>query len=260
VTVFVIHTDGGARGNPGPAAIGVVLEQMTAGGQLVAVEDIAEVIGVATNNVAEYRALIRGLEEARRRGGDEVRCFLDSLLVVEQMKGRYQVRSADLRGLHDQARALAAGFRETTFTHVPREQNAGADRLVNQALDATAGLKPAELAPAPAPAPAPTPPAGATGWRPLDRPGSRGVEARLLLREGDRAIALLRLAPGASIDEHAADTDTRVVCLEGEGHASSGSGQAAVRAGDVLRWPRGEPHRLWTEAAGMMTLMLEGWD
>ena len=139
MTTIHLHSDGGARGNPGPAAIGVVLEEEEVDGRLVPLEDIAEVIGVATNNVAEYRALIRGLEAARRRGADVVRAYLDSQLVVEQMNGRYAVKHVDMKPLHAHARELAATFASVTFTHVPRAQNAGADRLVNQALDATAG-------------------------------------------------------------------------------------------------------------------------
>lgn len=131
---LVIHTDGGARGNPGPAAIGVVIE-VEKDGRREAIGEIAEIIGVASNNVAEYRAIIRALEEAADLGGDPLTFLLDSLLVVEQLNGRYRVKSEDIRPLHARARELAARFTMVTFQHVRREQNKEADRLVNLALD-----------------------------------------------------------------------------------------------------------------------------
>jgi ribonuclease HI len=100
------------------------------------IEEIAEKIGVATNNVAEYRAIIRGLEEAKRLGAESVTCLLDSQLVVEQLNGSYRVKSDDMKPLHERVRALAGAFGLVTFQHVPREQNKEADRLVNAALDA----------------------------------------------------------------------------------------------------------------------------
>jgi ribonuclease HI len=130
----ILHTDGGARGNPGPAAIGVVVE-LENGGVRELVAEVAETIGVATNNVAEYRALIRGLEEARRLEAAEVDCFLDSQLVVEQMNGRFKVKHGNVVPLHRQATELRASFKRVSFGYVPRAQNAGADALVNAALD-----------------------------------------------------------------------------------------------------------------------------
>ena len=133
-----MHTDGGARGNPGPAAIGVVLEAER-DGQLEVVGEVAERIGVATNNVAEYRAVLRGLEEAARLGAQSVACILDSELVVEQLNGRYRVKAKDLKPLFEQVQALRRNFTLVTFQHVRREQNREADLLVNQALDSGAG-------------------------------------------------------------------------------------------------------------------------
>lgn len=130
----ILHTDGGARGNPGPAAIGVVVE-LENGGRRELIAEIGEKIGVATNNVAEYRALVRGLEEAGRLGGTEVTCLLDSQLVVEQMNGRFKVKHADMIPLHRQATGLTRAFKKVTFGYVPRAQNAAADALVNAALD-----------------------------------------------------------------------------------------------------------------------------
>ena len=134
VSRVILHTDGGARGNPGPAAIGVVVE-LENGGRRELLAEIGEKIGVATNNVAEYRALIRGLEEAGRLGGTEVTCLLDSQLVVEQMNGRFKVKHADMVPLHRQATGLSRDFRQVSFGYVPRAQNAAADALVNAALD-----------------------------------------------------------------------------------------------------------------------------
>ena len=129
---LVVNVDGGARGNPGPAAIGVVLRGED--GEVVA--DAAEPIGAATNNVAEYRALIRGIEMAAERGATELELRGDSELVVKQIRGEYRVKDAGLKPLHAEARSKLSAFDRWTFTHVRREQNAEADALVNQALDA----------------------------------------------------------------------------------------------------------------------------
>ncbi|MDO8184504.1 ribonuclease HI family protein [Conexibacter sp. JD483] len=129
---LVLNVDGGARGNPGPAAIGVVIA--TPEGETV--EQLAETIGVATNNVAEYRALLRGLQRARELGADAVEVRGDSELVVKQVAGDYRVRSADLQPLHAAALDAFAGFASWSLRHVPRAENAGADALVNAALDA----------------------------------------------------------------------------------------------------------------------------
>jgi ribonuclease HI len=110
---LVIHTDGGARGNPGPAGIGVVIEAVSPGGREM-VAEIGEKIGIATNNIAEYQALIRGLEEAGRLGGTQVDCLLDSQLVVEQMNGRFKVKHANVVPLHRRATELSRGFRKVT--------------------------------------------------------------------------------------------------------------------------------------------------
>ncbi|MDP9325001.1 MAG: ribonuclease HI family protein [Candidatus Dormibacteraeota bacterium] len=136
MTHLVIHTDGGSRGNPGPAAIGVVIE-VEKEGQSEVIREIAERIGVASNNVAEYRAIIRGLEAAKQLGADSVSSLLDSQLVVEQLNGNYRVKHDDLKPLHTRVKQLAAAFPLVTFQHVRREQNKEADRLVNAALDGT---------------------------------------------------------------------------------------------------------------------------
>jgi ribonuclease HI len=128
-----LSTDGGARGNPGPAAFGYVLE--TDDGTVLAAH--GERIGVATNNVAEYRALIAGLEKAVELGVDEVEVVSDSELLVKQMTGAYRVKNAALRELSQEASRLAARLRAVSYTAVRREHNELADRLVNEALDRT---------------------------------------------------------------------------------------------------------------------------
>jgi ribonuclease HI len=127
-----LSTDGGARGNPGPAAYGFVLE--TDDGTVLAAE--GEAIGVATNNVAEYRALLAGLERARDLGVDEVEVVSDSELLVKQMRGEYKVKNEALRELSLAAARLAREIGRVRYTAVRREHNELADRLVNEALDA----------------------------------------------------------------------------------------------------------------------------
>ena len=127
-----LYTDGGARGNPGPAGIGAVL--LTAAGDVV--EELGDFIGKATNNVAEYQALLAGLELALDRGVQRLDVFLDSELVVRQVNGQYKVKDAGLKPLHAQACLLLSRFPEVDVKHVRREQNAEADRLVNEAIDA----------------------------------------------------------------------------------------------------------------------------
>jgi ribonuclease HI len=129
---LVLHVDGGARGNPGPAAIGIVIS--TPDG--VTLEEGSERIGEATNNVAEYRAVLRGLERARARGASEVEIVGDSELVARQLAGAYRVKHEALKPLHQQALALLRGFERWSIRTVPRANNARADALVNQALDA----------------------------------------------------------------------------------------------------------------------------
>ena len=127
-----LSTDGGARGNPGPAAYGYVLE--TEDGSVL--DARGEKIGVATNNVAEYRALLAGLEAASRHGVDELEVVSDSELLVKQMRGEYKVKNAALRELSLEASRLARRVGRVTYTAVRREHNQLADTLVNEALDA----------------------------------------------------------------------------------------------------------------------------
>jgi len=126
-----VNVDGGARGNPGPAAIGVVLRN----GDGSVVEEVGETIGEATNNVAEYRALLRGIELAAGRGAEEVELIGDSELVVRQVEGRYKVKNAGMKELHEEVKRALRGFDSWSIRHVRRAENADADRLVNEALD-----------------------------------------------------------------------------------------------------------------------------
>jgi ribonuclease HI len=128
---LIVHVDGGARGNPGPAAAAAVIS--AADGAVIA--EPTEALGVATNNVAEYRALLLGLAHAAELGASEVEVIGDSELVARQVQGIYKVRNAAMRPLHEQALAALAGFERWSIRTVPREQNAHADALVNATLD-----------------------------------------------------------------------------------------------------------------------------
>ncbi|MEA2210341.1 MAG: ribonuclease [Solirubrobacteraceae bacterium] len=128
----VVHVDGGARGNPGPAAIGVVISD--ADGSVL--DEVAETIGVATNNVAEYRALLKGVERASALGADEVELVNDSELVARQLTGVYKVKHPAMKPLYEQAITALRDFGRWNIRTVPRAQNARADALVNAALDA----------------------------------------------------------------------------------------------------------------------------
>jgi ribonuclease HI len=129
---LVVHVDGGARGNPGPAAAAAVLS--TPEGDVL--DEAAETIGVATNNVAEYRGLLLGLERARELGASEVEVVNDSELVAKQVNGAYKVKHKDMKPLHAAAIRALGGFERWSIRSVSRAENADADALVNQALDA----------------------------------------------------------------------------------------------------------------------------
>jgi len=130
-TRLVVNVDGGARGNPGPAAIAAVLA--TPEGEIV--DEVGQAIGPATNNVAEYRALLLGIERARALGASEVELIGDSELVVRQVRGEYKVKDAELRKLYARAVRELAELEAWSIRHVRREDNAAADALVNATLD-----------------------------------------------------------------------------------------------------------------------------
>jgi len=129
-----VNFDGGARGNPGPAAIAAVVS--APGGEVL--EERSELIGSATNNVAEYRALLLGIERARGLGATEVELVGDSELIARQVRGEYRVKDAGLRPLHAEVRKALEGFDRWSIRNVPRDENEAADALVNAALDAAA--------------------------------------------------------------------------------------------------------------------------
>jgi probable phosphoglycerate mutase len=146
----IVEADGGSRGNPGPAGYGAVVIDPVTGAVLA---ERSAAIGVATNNVAEYRGLIAGLEAAAELGARRVAVRMDSKLVVEQMAGRWQVKHEGLRELAREAVALREPFDDVTFTWIPRAQNTHADRLANEAMDAAAGIAPRRSSAAAAEAP-----------------------------------------------------------------------------------------------------------
>lgn len=182
----VVEADGGSRGNPGPAGYGAVVWSADRSEVLA---EAKEAIGVATNNVAEYRGLVAGLTEAARLGAADVAVFMDSKLVVEQMAGRWKVKHPDLVPLHRQARELASRFDHVRYSWIPREENSHADRLANEAMDAAAGIDdPAPKSAEKAPTPVPTAP----GWT-----GATGTATRLLLlRHGQTELSVNRRYSG----------------------------------------------------------------
>ena len=129
--VYTLNTDGGSRGNPGNAATGVIIHDSN----LDVVFEEGKYIGVATNNVAEYKALVRGLEVAVGLGISNLEVYMDSELIIKQMRGEYKVKDAILFGFFTTARELVSRFEKVSFIHVKREFNKDADRLVNKALD-----------------------------------------------------------------------------------------------------------------------------
>lgn len=147
---ITIQFDGGSRGNPGPAGIGIVLYAQD-GTPLIT---LGRFIGRATNNVAEYRALIAGLEKARELGAKKILIRGDSELIVKQMRGEYRVKNADLRDLYDEAQFLLHQFDDAKIEHNYREKNALADKLANLAMDRKADVTDAGDDPVSAPAPA----------------------------------------------------------------------------------------------------------
>jgi ribonuclease H / adenosylcobalamin/alpha-ribazole phosphatase len=181
----VVEADGGSRGNPGPAGYGSVV--WTADRSTVLAES-KQAIGRATNNVAEYRGLIAGLEEAASLNATEVAVSMDSKLVVEQMSGRWKVKHPDLAELNAQARALASKFERISYKWIPRAQNSHADRLANEAMDAAAQAESGDSATTARPSETPSP----AGWT-----GARGTPTRLLLlRHGQTELSVQRRYSG----------------------------------------------------------------
>ena len=131
---LVIHTDGACRGNPGPAAVGVTIDR-----QGKRIKEISKAIGQATNNIAEYTALIYALQEALISKADKIRVFTDSELMFKQVTGQYKVKDVKIKALFEQIQHLKQGFQDFEIQHVPREQNQDADRLATQPFKKEAG-------------------------------------------------------------------------------------------------------------------------
>ncbi len=128
---LIIYTDGGARGNPGPGGLGVVIYN----GKKEVIDKISEFLGVVTNNQAEYKAVIAALKKAKELGGQELDFYLDSELVVKQLKREYKVKNKDLAPLFLEIHNLSLSFKKISYTHIRREFNAAADALANEAMD-----------------------------------------------------------------------------------------------------------------------------
>ncbi len=189
----VVEADGGSRGNPGPAGYGAVVWSASRDSILA---EAKSAIGRATNNVAEYRGLIAGLEAAAQLGASEADVFMDSKLVVEQMAGRWRVKHPDLAPLHQRARDIAQKFDRVRFTWVPRGQNGHADALANQAMDAASGTE-EEDPPAADASVATTSGTSEVVTNPAGWTGARGAPTRLLLlRHGQTELSVQRRYSG----------------------------------------------------------------
>jgi len=226
----IVEADGGSRGNPGPAGFGCVV---FASDHSTVLAEHGQSIGVTTNNVAEYRGLIAGLEEARRLGADDVAVRMDSKLVVEQMTGRWKVKHPAMAELHQQARALASVFGHISFGWIPREQNKHADRLANEAMDRAALGTPVEPAPA-APLAAGDPPPAAVAVPPSTWTGNRGGPTRfLLLRHGQTDLSRQRRYSGRGNPEL---TDAgRRQAADAAGYLAAKGGISAVVSSPLQR-------------------------
>jgi ribonuclease H / adenosylcobalamin/alpha-ribazole phosphatase len=180
----IVEADGGSRGNPGPAGYGTVVWSTD---RATVLAEGKQAIGRATNNVAEYRGLIAGLEEAATLGATDVDVLMDSKLVVEQMSGRWKVKHPDIAALHQQATALSTRFDHITYDWIPRANNSHADRLANEAMDAAAEID----------TPAETPKESKTASSPAGWTGARGAPTRfLLLRHGQTELSVQRRYSG----------------------------------------------------------------
>jgi broad specificity phosphatase PhoE/ribonuclease HI len=238
-TRVVIEADGGSRGNPGPAGFGAVVRDADTGEVL---REVADGIGVASNNVAEYRGLIAGLEAALDLGADEAEVRMDSLLVVNQMSSKWQVKHASMRPLAAEAAALVRRFRSVRFMHVRREFNTYADRLANAAMDAAALGRRWSADAEPPGVPAKSAPT--TGWV-----APRGPHTRLLLvrhgatalspelrfsGRGDVELSDLGRAQAAAVAERLRDVDvTAIVSSPLQRAASTAAAIAAAVGVDV---------------------------
>lgn len=221
---LIVEADGGSRGNPGPAGYGAVVRDALTG-QILA--ERAESLGVATNNVAEYRGLIAGLEAAAEIAPDaDVEVRMDSKLVVEQMSGRWKIKHPDMKPLALQAQRLASRFRSVRYTWIPRERNKHADRLANEAMDAAAEGRTWE--PSGVEEDQPDSPAVTTGWT----PPTTEPTTTLLLRHGETPYSGERRFAGIG---DIPLTDTGLVQARAAGEALAGRGIDAIVTSPLKR-------------------------
>lgn len=236
----VVEADGGSRGNPGPAGYGAVVFDADRNRVLA---ERREFLGVATNNVAEYRGLIAGLTAARDLGAHEVEVRMDSKLVVEQMSGRWKVKHPDMIPLAQRSRDLAGSFARVTYTWIPRSENSHADRLANEAMDGedaitsgSAAGEGAEQAATPAPAAAP-------GWT-----GAVGAPTRmLLLRHGQTELSVERRYSGRG-------NPPLTECGRGQARAAAERIAAKGAIAAVVSSPLGRARETAEAAAGALGL------
>ena len=225
----IVEADGGSRGNPGPAGSGaVVLDPET--GEVLA--ECSEYIGTATNNVAEYRGLIAGLHAARELGARQVSVRMDSKLVVEQMKGAWQVKNEGLRPLAREAAELRSAFDAVSFTWIPRERNGKADRLANEAMDrrATAAVRIPSAPPA-AEFPAETQAAPQNAWL----PGMVAPTRLILVRHGATEHSVDKRFSGRNELPLSADGERQADALAGYVGSLATDGVAAVVSSPLRR-------------------------
>ncbi|WP_460357955.1 bifunctional RNase H/acid phosphatase [Actinoallomurus acanthiterrae] len=220
----MVEADGGSRGNPGPAGYGAVVRDALTG-QVLA--ERAESLGVATNNVAEYRGLIAGLEAAAQlAAGADVEARMDSKLVVEQMSGRWKIKHPDMKPLALQAQRLASGFSSVRYTWIPRERNKHADRLANEAMDAAAEGR--TWAPSAIEEDAEPDPPTTTGWA----PPTTEPTTTLLLRHGETPFSGERRFAGTG---DIPLTDTGLAQSRAAAHALTGRGIDVIVSSPLKR-------------------------
>ena len=233
----ILHIDGASRGNPGPAAIGVVIADED--GTVLA--QVSEYIGQATNNVAEYKALLRGLKEAERLGVESLLIYGDSQLMIRQMNREYRVRHPGLLPLYNQAQDLVRVFRDVSFVHVPREKNASADELANRALDKMArketpltkealckgtGMKVTKMSPE------------------IMDTSSEEPKSQRLLSVPQVLLIQAVINPGSELSCHKSDTDTFFHVLSGNGCMVVLEEEIYMKAGETVFVPRHAHHMI----------------
>jgi ribonuclease HI len=217
---LILHIDGASRGNPGPAAVGVVLADKD--GTVLA--EVSEYIGETTNNVAEYQALLRGLQEAARLAAKDISVYGDSQLLIRQMSGVYRVRHPGLLPLYNEARNMVRSFSQVSFIHVPREENTRADELANRALDEQSKKIPVTKVASP------------TNLETTSQ-GSRPQQQRLL-SVPQLTLNRVVISPGQGLVEQEMLTDTFLYVLSGEGVITVAEEKTDAEAGGTFFVPR----------------------